>query len=448
MSNLLSDAYDDDLAAPSPFTPSFGVPPNLLVGRDASKREMLSGLHNGPMDKRFVSVLLGARGSGKTVMLDECEDAAAASGWLVISVNATTEGLLDRIKSEASLAHNAHPILPDAPTRQTRSNRRGLRLGPAWFENETQHILSADWSLRRWLTTLGQHALANRTAVLVTVDELHAADREEMRSLCADIQHITQRKQLPVAVLAAGLGELQEILARDKKLSFFLRSHQVHLPPISAAQARGFYQTMYADADAGIDTEALDYMAVNTGPLPIRMQSIGDAAWESASSGRRPVTLDIAKFAVAQTDTFMDSHVFTQVWHDHSREEHLCLAVLADRNGTATFDEIAAGSGLPKHRARIATDLLAMNECITQDPRGVITFGPAMSIRVAQWGRQRIPTAEQITGAAMASEAPVSSGTSRSAGGDKPRCGHMMVRAGVRCVLAAGHSGPHRSRLR
>ena len=68
---------------PNLFTPDFGQEPHVVVGRDALTSSLRAGLGGGPRDNRFTSLLLGPRGSGKTVMLNAMRDAAGESGWIV-----------------------------------------------------------------------------------------------------------------------------------------------------------------------------------------------------------------------------------------------------------------------------------------------------------------------------------------------------------------------------
>ena len=73
----------------NPFTASFGVSPPLLVGRDAILAEFSAALADGPGASGRATLYTGARGSGKTVMLNAAEDLARAEGWLVVSETAS-----------------------------------------------------------------------------------------------------------------------------------------------------------------------------------------------------------------------------------------------------------------------------------------------------------------------------------------------------------------------
>ena len=77
------------MIAKNPFTPTFGTSPPLLVGRDPLIEEFADALEDGPGAPGRATLYTGARGSGKTVLLNEVEDRAQAAGWLVVSETAT-----------------------------------------------------------------------------------------------------------------------------------------------------------------------------------------------------------------------------------------------------------------------------------------------------------------------------------------------------------------------
>lgn len=82
---------------PSLFTPDFGQEPHLLVGREELVSSLMVGLSAGPRDPRFASLLLGPRGSGKTVILNHLGGMARESGWIVLPLDAGTAGVQERI---------------------------------------------------------------------------------------------------------------------------------------------------------------------------------------------------------------------------------------------------------------------------------------------------------------------------------------------------------------
>ncbi|QNK84060.1 ATP-binding protein [Nakamurella sp. PAMC28650] len=66
----------------NPFHAGFGVSPPLLVGREAVLGDFVEALEDGPGSSGRASLYTGARGAGKTVMLNAVEDRAASwDGW-------------------------------------------------------------------------------------------------------------------------------------------------------------------------------------------------------------------------------------------------------------------------------------------------------------------------------------------------------------------------------
>ena len=210
----------------SPFSPDFGASPPVLVGRRHEMAELGSGLATGPRDARYTSVLMGVRGSGKTALLNEMQDQAAAEGWVVLAVDASTPGLLDRIVSAVDRADQTYETLGVGPGDEKSVQRSvALRLGVlAGKLTTTRHPRERHpQDLRERLTLVAMAAERHGTSLLLTVDELHAVDRTEGRRLASDLQHITKREQLPLACVGAGLSEMKNTLMLDRKMTFFHR---------------------------------------------------------------------------------------------------------------------------------------------------------------------------------------------------------------------------------
>lgn len=79
------------------FAPSFDNRPAYLVGRDALVERLAEGLSAEPGSRDRAVVMLGQRGYGKTVLLWELADRAAAMGYVVAHPTIVSSGMLDRI---------------------------------------------------------------------------------------------------------------------------------------------------------------------------------------------------------------------------------------------------------------------------------------------------------------------------------------------------------------
>ena len=208
-----------DVATPStnPFTPDFGQAPQALVGRDAVISDLLSGLATGPTDARFTTILLGPRGSGKTVVQAEIEHRVEAAGWLVLSVDSNTPGLPDRVNQAIARARDTYEGADEADLDKGKRTRwAGLTLGPVGWHREVFDAVRPDWDMRHQLAALSEHAARSDTAVLLTVDELQGGDAVELRRLAGDLQKIVKKESLPLAFLGAGLSQLKHTLLTNK----------------------------------------------------------------------------------------------------------------------------------------------------------------------------------------------------------------------------------------
>ena len=81
---------DEAVLQTSPFSPGFGATPTYPVGRTELIRSVCALLAGDPASEGGANMLLGPRGMGKTVMLNEIEDAAQSElGWIVLSLSGT-----------------------------------------------------------------------------------------------------------------------------------------------------------------------------------------------------------------------------------------------------------------------------------------------------------------------------------------------------------------------
>ena len=79
------------------FVPSFGNPPRNLVGREDTLRAFEDLFQSVPGSRERVMLLLGQRGSGKTVLLLQLAELAKKRGYVVASPTIVSKELPTRI---------------------------------------------------------------------------------------------------------------------------------------------------------------------------------------------------------------------------------------------------------------------------------------------------------------------------------------------------------------
>lgn len=260
----------------NPFRPTAGATPPDLIGRGGVLDEFAYGLRIGSGAPGLLTIFTGARGIGKTVMLGAAEDLAVAGGWAVVSETATG-GFLGRIGEAMRRLTNE---LGDGPT-----GRRVTGVSVAGFSVTTQLAPEeqVDWRARGAALL---RLLADRgTGLVITVDEIHAADRAELSQLAADVQHFI-REGLPIGLIFAGLPAAVSDLLNEGVATFLRRADRIDLHAASIAEVERSYTETFAGAGVALDGELAKVAAEGTGGYPFLIQLIGYYLWQEAEKAQ------------------------------------------------------------------------------------------------------------------------------------------------------------------
>ena len=179
----------------NPFTPTFGSIPLQLAGRGGIIRDILDGLDNGPGDPYRATIFVGARGSGKTVLLAKIAEEASANGWISVNVNAD-HGMLDELLIQ--IRDNAKDIL--AP--ETLSHITSISVAGVGVSRKVEQS-SRKTTWRSEMTSIITELNDKNVGLLITVDELDARI-DELRTVISTFQHFV-RERRDVAIIMAGL---------------------------------------------------------------------------------------------------------------------------------------------------------------------------------------------------------------------------------------------------
>ena len=109
--------------------------------RDGVLEDFVEALDDGPGSAGRATLYTGARGAGKTVMLNAVEDRARERGWLVISETATP-GFIARI-TQQQLPRLLRDFDPAAVRRQMTGLTGPLNVGSVAWDTVETHIAQA-----------------------------------------------------------------------------------------------------------------------------------------------------------------------------------------------------------------------------------------------------------------------------------------------------------------
>ena len=262
----------------NPYTPGAGTPPPELAGRDELREQVRITLERVRRGKPAKSVLMvGLRGVGKTVLLDQMRDDAEAAGIQTLRIEAP-----ERRSLPAILA----PELRRALLRLSRDERakdlarRALR-GLAGFvgalkvtyqdievglDFEPEAGLADNGDLELDLQDLleasGQAAREAATALAVFVDELQYVEENELAALITALHRAAQRR-LPVVLVGAGLPQLRGRMGRAKSYAERLFDFPT-VGPLSPDDARAAIAKPAEDEGVQVTEEALDSIVTAT----------------------------------------------------------------------------------------------------------------------------------------------------------------------------------------
>jgi hypothetical protein len=148
----------------NPFHASFGVSPPLLVGRDGVLEAFAEALDDGPGSSGRATLYTGARGAGKTVILNAVEDRARKRGWLVVSETASP-GFVARITRQ-HLPRLLRDVDPTAVGRRLTGVTAPLNAGSLNWDTVEARVVQA--GLRNQIELLTDLLVEHGTGVLAT----------------------------------------------------------------------------------------------------------------------------------------------------------------------------------------------------------------------------------------------------------------------------------------
>jgi hypothetical protein len=346
--------------AGNPFTPDWGAAPPALVGRDNVLDRATAAFAAGPADPWFTHAYFGERGVGKTVVLDELGTRAATRGWAVAHTSVRSGGfiapLLEVELVEAARHLSRRPRLEwlEGDTSWTAGAAIGGPPGPVARAERTRSVsrrLSDASAIEVALRSLGELAASKHVGVLITVDEVHAAEHPELSILSAAMQLVTKRRRLPVALVVAGLPNLPERLT-GPDLTFLERMSKAELGYLDPPVVRLALAGPLATNGAGIDEPALEGLVQASGGYPYLVQLLGYHAWEVA--GGRRVTEANAAAAIIGAGEQAAVNLFAPRWARLSPKEQRFVAAMAQLGdgpvpigdirrilGAATYEEVS-----------------------------------------------------------------------------------------------------------
>lgn len=384
---------DQSAGAARPFVPGFGRTPPFLAGRAALITELCAGLDAGPDDPRSVSVLLGARGMGKTVVLNEVEDAAVGErGWVTLSLAGTDGDLLTAVHQAVLRARAA--LEAEAANVKHRHRLVGLKVGASAFGTGVE--LGASWeatpsaaSLRRAepgadlrydLTGLAELAGSHGRKVLLTLDEIHAVPAAHVRQLGSILQHVVMREGHAVAFLGAGLTYVVDTLLSHRSAATFLsRAPRFHISYLSDDEVRLGLSEPVRQSGGSVESSALAEAVSAVRGHPYLLQLVGAHSWDAAptvpapGTGKRIGLADV-RVGIRRAERDLDDHLLRPTWNALSNNDRRFVRAMAADDGPSGIAALRERLGMSSQQANNYRHRLMLAGMIRPVGRGYVEY--------------------------------------------------------------------------
>lgn len=306
----------------NPFAPGAGTPPPELSGRSdliERGRIALARVQHGRSEKGLI--LVGLRGVGKTVLLNELRSQAGELGFATCPIEAHEAKPL-----AALLVPHLRRILIDLDrsgqlsTQVKRAMRvfRGfigaLRLKVSDIEismdidPEPGIADSGDFEvdLPDMIAELGKAAAARNCAIGLFIDEIQYCSTLELSALIMAI-HRAAQERLPIFLCAAGLPQVVSLFGRSKSYAERLFDFP-RIGPLDPHDAANALQRPAEQADVRFTDAALAAIQHKTGGYPFFLQEWGYHSWNQAKNS--PINADDVALATRTAIARLDEGFF------------------------------------------------------------------------------------------------------------------------------------------
>lgn len=342
----------------NPYTPGLGLAPTVLTGRDRDLQafdNLIKRAENNLLGRPML--LIGLRGVGKTVLLNQLKSRADKCDWLTVKVEASqgvrgAESVRRAIANglgKASLRYRAKALVKEsalALSRAVASFHLSLGDGALNLGVETKDLAPVTGNLELDLqdvtSAVAETLKRDRKALAFFIDEMQDLDEEMMEALIS-AQHEAGQNRLPFYIIGAGLPSLPGKVARSR--SYAERMFEVHtIDRLGLHSARKALSAPAERQDVEFEDDALDFLAEASGQYPYFLQEFGSQIWKVGEIS--PFTIADARQAARLGTKQLDAGFFQARWDRATPAERDYLSAMAALgDGSAETKEIGERLG-------------------------------------------------------------------------------------------------------
>jgi len=349
----------------NPFRPSFGTSPRVVAGRTDLLEEFDVALDEGPGSPMRSILVSGARGMGKTVLLNELEERARVRGWHVLRLP-EGPGLVAELERSVLPAE----LTEHDPSAEQRRVTGGSISAVGSVSTQISQTFPATQSVATMLQRLTEIAQEHGTGVLLTLDEVQAAPIEDVARLASAYQHLL-RDEREVAFVGAGLPTGIASLLGQQGSTFLRRAERVDLAPLRDEEVRDAAVRTVRGAGRVISPEAVERLAAIAHGYPYLLQLVGYQAWRAAGDDEVITLADVETTLPIVVDR-MSRLVHTPALREVPQGQMDYLRAMAQDDGPSSTGEVAARLDISKQHGNVVRSRLIDRELIVPAGHGLV----------------------------------------------------------------------------
>lgn len=326
--DLLSDTPEEKR---NPFRPGFGCPPLALVGRSDEINSFLNALKNGPGSEGSSYVITGARGTGKTVLVNEIANICRQAGFDVFSYSAK-DGTVD------DFVGDMRSFLSDC----NKSDKYDVEISP---DINIFGIGGSLGSIRKKAKDISSMRLDNllsivcsisKRGVIIVLDEVDPRFADDLVPIIKAYQSALANK-MNIYMLVSGLPASIRRFEQLPGVTFLHRSKHGRLSSLSYEDSiYAIVDTCLSSGGIAIDNKHASIIAKASCGYPFAIQQLGSMSWNKAKRmGRATIARSDCDITIQSAYSIFSHQILDIVFRDMSITELKIVreaAMLADKS--------------------------------------------------------------------------------------------------------------------
>ena len=295
----------------NPFSLDFGSEPNLYIPRYIEYNKIIETFMS-DIPTTHIFVLVGARGTGKTVLMTSVSHKIRESQeWMHIDLNPENDMLNSLRAGIYKRTKGKYPKLKFG------LSLKGLNIS---MDSEDKYD-DVQIELDEMISALDKHGIR----LLVTIDEV--VNSKNIRVFTTYYQHCL-RERMPVFVIMTGLYKNVRALQNNRSQTFLRRVPQIHIGPLNLARIAKHYENVF-----GVGEKEAYEIARHTDGYSYGFQNLGYLLYES---GKKSVDKDI----LFEYTTNLEECSYDKIWEELSEGERKVAVAIAKSPANAQVNKV------------------------------------------------------------------------------------------------------------